>query len=110
MSLSFMLAAAGYDNVRAVRSANRALTVADKHRPAIAFVDLDLADGAAYALANQLKRNAKQRAIRFIALTNDNQHPAREAARGAGFERFLVKPATQIELDKCLGNIHRSST
>ena len=87
VSLSFMLAAAGYDNVRAVRSATRALTVADQHRPAIAFLDIDLADGAAYDLANLLKRNAKQRAIRFIALTRNNEHLARERARTAGFER-----------------------
>lgn len=109
VALSSMLAAAGYDNVRAVRSANRALAVANQHRPAIAFVDLDLADGAAYGLATRLKREAKQRAIRFIALTKDNQHAAREAARDAGFDRFLVKPATQPELDRCLGKLPGSA-
>jgi CheY-like chemotaxis protein len=105
VSLTFMLGIAGYDDVRAVRSAARAVAIADKYRPAIVFLEIEPGSGDGYELANQLRRNAKQRAIRLIALTTDSEHPAREAARNAGFERFLVKPATQVELDKCLGKL-----
>lgn len=105
VSLAFMLGVAGYDDVRSVRSAARAIAVAEKYRPAIVFLEIELAGSDGYELANQLRRNAKQRAIRLIALTTDSEHPARDQARNAGFDRFLVKPATQIELDKCLGKM-----
>jgi PleD family two-component response regulator len=103
ISLSFMLRVAGYDDVRAVRTAARAVAVADKYRSAIVFLEVEVGSDAGYELATQLRRNAKQRAIRLIALTTDIGHSARGEARRAGFERFLVKPATQAELDKCLG-------
>jgi DNA-binding response OmpR family regulator len=105
VSLAFMLGVAGYDDVRCVRSAARAVAVADKYRPAIVFLEIELVGGESYELASQLRRNAKQRAIRLIALTTDSEHPKRDQAREAGFDRFLVKPATQIELDKCLGKM-----
>jgi CheY-like chemotaxis protein len=110
MSLSFMLGVAGYEDVRAVRSAARAVAIADKYHPAIVFLEIEPGSGDGYELARELRRNAKQRAIRLIALTTDSEHPAREAARDAGFERFLVKPATQVELDKCLGKLPGSAT
>lgn len=103
LTLSFMLAASGYDDVRAVRSAARAVILAEKYRPSIVFVEIELADEGGFDLANQLRRGAQQRSLRLIALTKDNDHPLREKARTAGFERFLVKPATQAELDLCLG-------
>jgi two-component system CheB/CheR fusion protein len=109
VSLAFMLGVAGYEDVRAVRSAARAVAIADKYRPAVVFLDIELGSGDGYELAHQLRRNAKQRAIRLIALTTDSEHPAREAARKAGFERFLIKPATQAELDKCLGKLPGSA-
>jgi two-component system CheB/CheR fusion protein len=105
VSLAFMLGVAGYEDVRAVRSAARARAIAEKYHPAIVFIDIELGSSDGYELAKQLRQNAKQRAIRLIALTVDSEHPAREAARSAGFERFLVKPATQVELDKCLGKL-----
>jgi CheY-like chemotaxis protein len=109
VSLASMLGVAGYDDVRAVRSAARAVAIAEKYPPAIVFLEIELGSGDGYELAHQLRRSAKQRAIRLIALTTDSAHPARETARNAGFERFLVKPATQVELDKCLGKLPGST-
>jgi CheY-like chemotaxis protein len=102
VSLTFMLAARGYDEVRAVRSAARALAVAERLRPGIVFLDIDVPDGRGLALADSLRRGAKQRAMRFIALTRSNEHPSRDDARAAGFERYLVKPLARDELDKVL--------
>ena len=42
------------------------------------------------------------RATRLIALTDTIEHPGREDARAAGFERYLVKPVTLAELQKVL--------
>jgi CheY-like chemotaxis protein len=102
VSLGFMLAARGYEEVRSVRSAARAIAIAESFRPAIVFLDIELPDMDGLDLAHRLSRGARQNAIRLIALTNVIEHPKREDARAAGFERYLVKPLDQSELDKVL--------
>jgi DNA-binding response OmpR family regulator len=101
-ALGFMLAVRGYDEVRAVRSASRALAVAATFHPGIVFLDIELPDTASLDLAERLRRGAHRHAIRLIALTSQVEHPGREAARSAGFERYMVKPLAQGELDKVL--------
>jgi CheY-like chemotaxis protein len=102
MALTFMLSARGYAEVRAVRSAARALTVAETFRPGIVFLDFELPERGSTDLAELLRRGAGQHAMRVIALTRSVEHAGREDARAAGFERFLVKPLVQAELDKIL--------
>jgi CheY-like chemotaxis protein len=53
-------------------------------------------------LASRLFRSSPRNSLRLIALTSAVEHPAREEARRAGFERFLVKPCDQAEVDKIL--------
>jgi len=71
-------------------------------QPGIVFLDLDMPDGSSLKLAELLRRNSRLRKFRLIALTNDVKHAMREDARAAGFERYLVKPVAQAELDKIL--------
>ena len=109
VTLSFMLSARRFEEVRAVRSAKRAVAITEQFQPEIVFLDLDLPDDGGIAVARQLTRDSRLRRPRLIALTNDEQHPMRENARAAGFERFLVKPVSHEELDKILG-ISRPTT
>ena len=101
-SLSFMLEARGYGEVRAVLSAARAEAIFGTFQPGIVFLDLDPPDTSNMQLAERLRRNARLRKFRLIALTSDAEHVMRDEARAAGFERFLVKPVAQGELDKIL--------
>ena len=101
-TLSFMLEARGYEEVRAVRSAARAEAIFGAFQPGIVFLDLDLPDSGSLRLAEQLQRHTRMRKFRLIALTHDVQHAMRDDARAAGFERYLVKPVAQAELDKIL--------
>jgi CheY-like chemotaxis protein len=101
-ALSFMLEARGYGEVRAVRSAARAESIFGVFQPGIVFLDLDLPDSGSLRLAEQLRRHTRLRKFRLIALTRDVEHAKREDARAAGFERYLVKPVAQAELDKIL--------
>lgn len=101
-NLSFMLEARGYSEVRSVRSAARAEAIFGQFQPGIVFMELDLPDNANLQLAAHLRRTTRLRKFRLIALTSDMEHPAREEARAAGFERYLVKPVAQDELDKIL--------
>jgi CheY-like chemotaxis protein len=101
-ALTFMLAARGYDHVRSVRSARRAVALSDLFRPALVFLELELPDEGALEVAKHLRRGSLLHALRLIALTSDSEHESREWARAAGFERYLVKPLQQSELDKVL--------
>jgi CheY-like chemotaxis protein len=103
VTLSFMLASRGYNEIRAVRSAARSLAITEKFQPEIVFLDLELPEAESLRLAKRLRQESRARPLRLIALTGDAEHPLREEARLAGFERFLTKPVAQEELDKVLG-------
>jgi CheY-like chemotaxis protein len=109
VALNFMLAARGFDEVRVVRSAARAFAIAELFKPDLVFLDVELPDLASVTVAQQLRRDARQRGLRLIALTQHAEHDMREEARVAGFERFLTKPVAQEELDKILGNAGSAS-
>jgi len=101
-SLSKMIEAAGAYETRMVHCAADAVAAAVEFPPAIVFLDIELPDMSGYEVATLLRQHARLRATRLIALTNSIEHPAREDARAAGFERYLVKPVTAIELQKVL--------
>jgi CheY-like chemotaxis protein len=105
VTLGFMLSARKFEEVRAVRSARRALAVAEQFRPEIVFLDFELPDGGAIALARSLAQDNRKPKPRLIALTADAA-PLRESAKAAGFERCLAKPVSQEELDRILGISH----
>ena len=99
--LARMLTQKGYEGVRAVSNAARALVLAHEYDPGIIFLALDLPDDA-YDLARALQHQAGQDAHRLIALTPAIDHSTRERARHAGFERWLITPVAQRELDDLL--------
>lgn len=99
--LARMLTRKGYEGVRAVGTAARALVLAHEFEPGIIFLDLELSDDA-YELARALQRQAGHDAHRLIALTPAIEHSTRERARRAGFERWLITPVVQDELDAVL--------
>jgi len=103
VSLSFMLSARSYDEVRAVRSAKRALAITEQFRPEIIFLDLEMPEGGGITVAQQLTRSVSSRRPRLIALAMSAEHPLRQEARAAGFERVVVKPVSHEELDNILG-------
>jgi DNA-binding response OmpR family regulator len=102
ISLSFMLSLRGYDEIRSVRSAARAVIIAGNFRPGVVFLDVDLPNTDTMELARQLRKGSSAHGPRLIALTSSAEHPLRESAREAGFERYLVKPCAQEEVDKIL--------
>jgi PleD family two-component response regulator len=101
-SLTTLLNASGYDEIRAVRSTSRALAVAAKFQPAIAFLGTPAPDGIERELATLLQKNSRANGIRLIGLTDLAEPPTREEARAVGIERYLSRPVTQIELEKAL--------
>jgi len=99
--LARLLMAMGYERVRIVRRAARALLIAQRFSPGVVFLDIALLDDA-YELANDLRRQVGGGSLRLIALTNSIEHSTREQARGAGFERWLVTPVTKSDHDSLM--------
>ena len=101
-SLELMLHASGYSETRVAYSGKAALAIAAGFRPSMVLVDLSLLDMTGYHLAESLRRRAQTRKVRLIALTSSPEHAAREQARAAGFERYLVKPIASVDLSNVM--------
>jgi CheY-like chemotaxis protein len=97
-ALEHMLHASGYSQTRVAYSGAAALEIASDFRPGVVLVDLSLLDMTGYALAQALREQAQRQRLRLIALTSSPEHVAREEARVAGFERYLVKPVASLDL------------
>jgi CheY-like chemotaxis protein len=97
-SLELMLHASGYSETRVAYSGAAALEIASEFRPGVVLVDLSLIDMTGYELAHALREQAQSQQVRLIAVTSSPEHVAREEARVAGFERYLVKPIASLDV------------
>ena len=97
-SLEQMLHASGYSETRVAYSGHAALVIAADFHPDLVLLDLGLLDWTGYELARSLREQAQSRNLRLIALTSSREHTAREQARAAGFERYLLKPVAALDL------------
>jgi CheY-like chemotaxis protein len=107
-SLELMLNAAGYTETRVAYSAHAAVALAVELRPDVAFVEMNLLDMDSNDLAQRLREHAQVRKLRLIAMTSSRQHDGRDAARNAGFERYLLKPIRVADLSSLL-DVHPQS-
>ena len=101
-SMELMLHASGYSETRVAYSGHAALAIAAEFQPSVVLLELDLLDMSGYEVARSLREHAWSRHLRLIALTSSREHPGRELARVAGFERYLLKPVTAPALSGLL--------
>ena len=99
-SLASLLHAAGHGEARVAYSGEAALALAGEFVPTLLLVDLDLPDMSGYDVARHLSQHPSLRKLRMIALTGSSEHPGRERAREAGFERYLLKPVVGAAVDE----------
>lgn len=92
----------GHRETRVARSASDALRAAVEFLPTIIFLDIELPDMGGYELAKNLHQHPRLQKVRLIALTDQGNHAAREPARAAGFERYIVKPVTEAAVREVL--------
>ena len=71
--------------------------MSQEFKPQIALLDIGLPDMDGFALAKQLKAEPHLPDIRLIALSGYSQPP--DAARGVGFDHYLIKP---VDVDQLL--------
>lgn len=100
--LAELLHEMGYPETRVADSVAAALRHAVESVPTVIFVDVELPDLSGYDAARLLHQHPQLQQARLIALTDSREHPGRERARVAGFERYLVKPVTIAALQEVL--------
>jgi CheY-like chemotaxis protein len=76
-----------------------ALALAERQRPDVAFVDIDLPDISGYEVAQLL---ARQGGMRLVAVTGYGQPDDVRRALAAGFDLHLKKPVRLDELERAL--------
>lgn len=94
--------AIGSFETRIAATADSALRVAADFLPNIVLLNIDLADGASYHLATNLRWQPRLVGLRLIALTSDIPGADRRRAFDAGFEQYLTIPVRQSTLESAL--------
>jgi CheY-like chemotaxis protein len=105
--LQQVLAMQGHE-VCAARDGASAIALALQVQPDVAIIDIGLPDIDGYAVAREIRAQAKRR-IALIALTGYGQPEDQRRARDAGFDLHLVKPVTVERLDHAIASLDPSS-
>jgi two-component system CheB/CheR fusion protein len=100
-SMALLARSWGHDVAIAADGA-AALTLAQSFLPQTALVDIGLPEMDGYALARRLRQNSLHRELYLVAMTGYGREEDRRAARAAGFDAHIVKPADMDELEKLL--------
>jgi CheY-like chemotaxis protein len=101
-SLAALLHAAGHHEVRVAYSGKSALAIAAEYLPTVILMEFDLPDMSSYDVARLLSQHPRLQELRLIALTKGGEHAGREHARESGFERYLLKPVSIVDLEELL--------
>jgi signal transduction histidine kinase len=79
-----------------------ALAHIDEFRPEVVLLDIGLPGLDGFEVARRIRGNAKNRAIRLVAITGYGQDADRQRTRDAGFADHLVKPVDFADLKRTL--------
>lgn len=99
-ALASLVRTAGHGATRVAHSGQAALAIAVTFVPTVVLLRLDLPDMSGYHVARYLSQHPRLQNLRLIALTGSGDHPGRERAREAGFERYLIAPPGAADLDE----------
>jgi signal transduction histidine kinase/CheY-like chemotaxis protein len=94
--------------VHVAHTAAAALASFERHRPAVAILDIGLPDMDGYALAAAIRRMGANTgtnmgtSARLVALTGYGQQADVERALDAGFDLHLTKPASLDDLERAV--------
>ena len=74
------------------------IATADELQPDAAIIDIGLPHYDGYEVAKRLRSNTERSQMLLIALTGYGSQEAREKAKEAGFDEYLVKPVSPRDL------------
>ena len=94
----------GYSATLVAYSGKRALAAVAAYSPAVAIVDLELADMSGYSLAQRLRTHTapQVRDLPLIAIAERCEFATGELAQAAGFVGWLTKPVPSWLLSRLL--------
>jgi two-component system cell cycle response regulator len=95
--ISYLLRAAGHEVYGAV-SGEQALELAQRHRPDLVVLDLQLPDMDGYDVLRRLRSSPASAGVSVIAVTAYAMVGDRDAALSAGFDGYLAKPIDPVRL------------
>jgi two-component system CheB/CheR fusion protein len=102
-SMAMLIRAWGHEAAVA-HTALSGLEIAEQFGPQTALLDIGLPDMDGYALARRLRARDPSGNLQLVAMTGYGRSEDRAAARAAGFDVHLVKPADPDELNRVLAN------
>ena len=102
MTLSFLLAAAGYE-VQTCFDGHAALAAAEWFGPDACVLDINMPGMNGYELARRLRERAADRPPIFATVTGDSDFAHLDQAADAGFDLHFTKPADPADLAEQLG-------
>lgn len=79
-------------------SGESGLKLIESLHPDLVFLDLSMPGLDGYEVARRLRRHEKLKETRIIAVTGYGDRPRRDLAFEAGFDDYLVKPATLADV------------
>jgi CheY-like chemotaxis protein len=100
-SLSRLLEASGFQVAGRAYDGVAGLTIIKSTHPDVAIVDIAMPALDGYSLARRIK-SEMDRPPRLIALTGFGKESDKDAAISAGFDAFLIKPASWPALESLL--------
>jgi PAS domain S-box-containing protein len=101
--LDMLLRSVGHET-RMANDGAEALRIAEKFEPDIVLLDIGMPGLDGYEVARRLRRLARERPLRIIAVTGWGQDADRQRSREAGFDLHLVKPVDATQLAKALSD------
>ena len=105
--LSLLLTARGHQVFEA-EDGPRALEAIERERPDAAIVDIGLPTMSGYDVARAVRANRALDSVTLVALTGYGAHADIQAAREAGFDAHLTKPADTTRIEAVLARSRRA--
>ena len=102
-TISRLLIEEGID-VHACEGGAQAIALCQELNPDAVLLDLNMPDLDGLETARELRRIPATRALRLVALTGRGTWDLRNKATDAGFDEFLIKPASTAALVRALSN------
>jgi two-component system CheB/CheR fusion protein len=103
--MRLLLTTRGHDVVEAEDGVT-GVDVIERVRPHAALVDIGLPTISGYDVARRIRGNRALDSVTLVAVTGYGTHADVEAARNAGFDHHLTKPADTGRLESILAGCH----
>jgi len=101
LTLGILLRSEGYQ-VELVESGKQALLQADRFRPHVVLLDIEMPDCSGYDVAQELNRRYGNECPVLVAVTSHDQDEDRRTAEKSGFDHFVAKPYSPWAMLKLL--------